>query len=69
MIREGRPLDALALYKRHGAPAAEQNFNIYKRVAVDLFGLPAAGDAEGRMYHTWAGLRDVLFELTENMAG
>ena len=69
LIRDGQPLEALQLYKRHGAPAQQQNFNIYKRIAVDLFAAPSANDAEGRMYYTWAALRDVLFELSENMSG
>lgn len=67
-IREEQPLEALKLYKKHGAPAFPQNFNIYKRLAIDLFNLPTVGDVEGRMYHTWATLRDLFFDLTENMA-
>ena len=44
-----------------------QNFNIYKRIAVDLFRLPSSDDTSGRMYSTWASLRDVLHDLVENM--
>lgn len=68
LIRDGDAAAALALYRRNGAPASKQNFNIYKRIAVDLFSSPSSADAAGRAYQTWAGLRDVLHELTEAMA-
>lgn len=68
LIREEKPVEALQLYKRYGAPAFPQNFNIYKRIAVDLFSLPSNEDA-GRNYYTWAALRDMLYDLTENMSG
>ena len=68
LIRDGDSAAALALYRRHGAPAHAQNFNIYKRIAVDLFAAPSASDKGGKAYQTWAGLRDVLYDLTEAMA-
>lgn len=69
LIRDGSPIDALGLYKKFSAPPYERNFNIYKRIAIDLFALPSQGDVDGRMFHTWAGLRDILLDLTESMAG
>jgi intraflagellar transport protein 172 len=68
MIQERDARGALDLYKRHGTPAKEQNFNIYKRVAVDLFALPAREDEKGKLYSVWANLRDMLLDLTEAMA-
>ena len=68
-IRQGRPVEALELYKKYGAPAFPQNFNIYKRIAIDLFALPYDDENLGRNnYYTWANLRDIMFELTENMS-
>ena len=34
---------------------------------MDLFRLPSSDDTGGRMYATWASLRDVLHDLVENM--
>ncbi len=67
LIQQGRATDALQLYRRHTAPPMPQNFNIYKRMAVDLFNSPSSADTAGRMYPIWSGLRDVLFDLTENL--
>ena len=67
-IKDGRPMDALQLYRKYGCPAFTQNFNIYKRIAVDLFGTKTTEDTNGKMYYVWSGLRDMLFDLTENMA-
>ena len=67
-IRDNKPIEALNLYKKYGAPAYPQNFNIYKRIAVDLFALPFDDtNLGGTNYYTWAALRDMMFELTENM--
>lgn len=68
-IRGSRPLEALDLYKKHGAPPYPQNFNIYKRIAVDLFALAFDEDSPyGSNYYTWSALRDVMLDITENMA-
>ena len=67
-IRDGQVLEALQLYRKYGAPAFQQNYNIYKRIAVDLYNLPSKEDKDGRSYYTWATLRDMLHELTENIA-
>jgi len=69
LIQENDPREALALYRKHGSPAKEQNFNIYKRMAVDLFSLSAREDEKGGLYSTWAALRDMMLDLTEAMAG
>ena len=68
-IRHGRPVEALELYKKYGAPAFVQNFNIYKRIAIDLFALPYEDENSRNNYYTWAALRDIMLELTENMSG
>ncbi len=68
LIRDGDPVSALKLYRKHGAPAMLQNFNIYKRMAVDLFSMASEDDVGGKAYTTWSGLRDVLYDLTQSMA-
>ncbi|XP_076688928.1 intraflagellar transport protein 172 homolog isoform X3 [Callospermophilus lateralis] len=65
LIREGGSAQALALYVQHGAPANPQNFNIYKRIFTDMVSSPGTNSAEA--YHSWADLRDVLFNLCENL--
>ncbi|XP_078205746.1 intraflagellar transport protein 172 homolog isoform X6 [Callithrix jacchus] len=65
LIREGSSAQALALYVHHGAPANPQNFNIYKRIFTDMVSSPGTNCAEA--YHSWADLRDVLFNLCENL--
>uniref|UniRef100_A0A8C4PL37 Intraflagellar transport 172 n=1 Tax=Equus asinus TaxID=9793 RepID=A0A8C4PL37_EQUAS len=65
LIREGGYAQALALYVQHGAPANPQNFNIYKRIFTDMVSSPGTNSAEA--YHNWADLRDVLFNLCENL--
>ncbi|XP_013856092.1 intraflagellar transport protein 172 homolog, partial [Austrofundulus limnaeus] len=40
LIKEGAALKALQLYIQHGAPPNPQNFNIYKRLFLDLINLP-----------------------------
>ncbi|XP_066234732.1 intraflagellar transport protein 172 homolog isoform X2 [Saccopteryx leptura] len=65
LIREAGSAQALALYVQHGAPANPQNFNIYKRIFMDMVSSPGTNSAEA--YHSWADLRDVLFNLCENL--
>ncbi|KAG8522493.1 LOW QUALITY PROTEIN: Intraflagellar transport protein 172, partial [Galemys pyrenaicus] len=65
LIREGGYAQALALYVQHGAPANPQNFNIYKRIFSDIVSSPGTNSAEA--YHSWADLRDVFFNLCENL--
>ncbi|XP_042302841.1 LOW QUALITY PROTEIN: intraflagellar transport protein 172 homolog [Sceloporus undulatus] len=65
LIREGSWDKALGLYVQHGAPANAQNFNIYKRLFVEMVNVGNMNSAEA--YHSWADLRDVLFNLCENL--
>uniref|UniRef100_A0A3Q2XZS2 Intraflagellar transport protein 172 homolog n=1 Tax=Hippocampus comes TaxID=109280 RepID=A0A3Q2XZS2_HIPCM len=44
--------------------SSPQNFNIYKRLFLDMLHLPEAPDS----YRTWADLRDVLLQLCENLS-
>ncbi|KAG7460913.1 hypothetical protein MATL_G00203920 [Megalops atlanticus] len=65
LIKEGECEKVLSLYINHGAPANPQNFNIYKRMFLDLLSLPGRDGAEA--YRMWAGLRDVLLLLCDNL--
>ncbi|XP_055666694.1 intraflagellar transport protein 172 homolog isoform X1 [Falco peregrinus] len=65
LIREGSWDKALSLYVHHGAPANPQNFNIYKRLFVEMVNASGMNCAEA--YSSWADLRDVLFNLCENL--
>ncbi|XP_078506239.1 intraflagellar transport protein 172 homolog [Lissotriton helveticus] len=65
LIKEGNCDKALSLYVQHGTPANPQNFNIYKRIFVDLVNAGGMNSAEA--YHNWSDLRDVLFNLCENL--
>ncbi|XP_069580919.1 intraflagellar transport protein 172 homolog [Brachyistius frenatus] len=66
LIKEGDALKALQLYVLHGAPPNPQNFNIYKRLFLDLINLP---DTDGpECYRTWADLRNFLLQLCENVS-
>ena len=66
LIREGNPQAALQLYTKHGAPPYQANFNIYKRIGVDLFSSKQLDNAEA--YNTWAELRDLYLGLLESLA-
>ena len=61
LIKENKTMEAMDLYVRYGAPAAPQNFNIYKRIVVDILNKNGLRKAEA--YRTWADLRDMLFDL------
>ncbi|XP_030054442.1 intraflagellar transport protein 172 homolog [Microcaecilia unicolor] len=65
LIKEGSYDKALSLYVQHGTPANSQNFNIYKRIFVDMVNASGMNCAEA--YHSWADLRDVLYSLCENL--
>ncbi|POI27903.1 hypothetical protein CIB84_008347, partial [Bambusicola thoracicus] len=65
LIREGSWDKALSLYVQHGAPVNPQNFNIYRRLFVEMVNAPGMNCAEA--YSSWADLRDVLFSLCENL--
>ena len=66
LIREGNPQTALQLYTKHGAPPYQANFNIYKRIGVDLFSAKQLDSAEA--YNTWSELRDLYLGLLESLA-
>lgn len=66
LIKEEEPVRALQLYVQHGAPPNPQNFNIYKRLFVDLINLPDTDNADS--YRLWADLRDFLLQLCENLS-
>ena len=59
-------MDALALYKQYGAPAMPQNYNIYKRLVVELLGRHDLCSSQA--YRTWADLRDLLLSLNNDMS-
>ncbi|XP_036261104.1 intraflagellar transport protein 172 homolog isoform X2 [Molothrus ater] len=65
LICEGCWERALHLYTQHGAPANPQNFNIYKRLFVEMVNAPGRNCAEA--YSGWAELRDVLLALCESL--
>ncbi|XP_077032492.1 intraflagellar transport protein 172 homolog isoform X1 [Agelaius phoeniceus] len=65
LICEGCWDRALHLYTQHGAPANPQNFNIYKRLFVEMVNAPGRNCAEA--YSGWAELRDVLLALCESL--
>ena len=48
-------------------PLRLQNFNIYKRIFTDMVSSPGTNSAEA--YHSWADLRDVLFNLVRKPGG
>ncbi|KAG7173582.1 Intraflagellar transport protein 172-like [Homarus americanus] len=63
--RDGQAVEALGLYKQYGAPAFSQNYNIYRRVALDLMSMHEL--CSGQAYRTWADLRDLLLSLVDNL--
>lgn len=65
LIKEGEAEKVLNLYTQHGVPAYSQNFNIYKRMFLELVSLRDRDCAEA--YRMWADLRDVLLLLCENL--
>uniref|UniRef100_A0A672FWM1 Intraflagellar transport protein 172 homolog n=1 Tax=Salarias fasciatus TaxID=181472 RepID=A0A672FWM1_SALFA len=66
LIKEVEPLKALQLYSQHGAPPTPQNFNIYKRLFLDLINLPECNGAQS--YSMWAELRNFLLQLCVNLS-
>lgn len=58
-------MEALGLYKQYGAPAFTQNYNIYRRLGMDLMSLHELCSAQG--YRTWADLRDLLLNLVDSL--
>ncbi|VDP85645.1 unnamed protein product [Echinostoma caproni] len=64
LIKDSRVYDAMLLYKKYGAPAYKQNFNIYKRIFQDITSQRSLTGPEG--YSTWSALRNMLFDLHQN---
>ncbi|XP_058274743.1 intraflagellar transport protein 172 homolog [Hemibagrus wyckioides] len=65
LIKEGEAEKVLDLYVQHGMPANPENFNIYKRMFLELVNLKDRNDAKA--FRMWANLRDVLHSLCENL--
>uniref|UniRef100_A0A3B3Z6D5 Intraflagellar transport protein 172 homolog n=1 Tax=Poecilia mexicana TaxID=48701 RepID=A0A3B3Z6D5_9TELE len=65
LIKEEEAVKALQLYTQHGAPPNPQNFNIYKRLFLDL--INRSNTAGPESYRMWADLRNFLLELCENL--
>ncbi|XP_027896583.1 intraflagellar transport protein 172 homolog [Xiphophorus couchianus] len=65
LIKEEEAVKALQLYMQHGAPPNPQNFNIYKRLFLDLINLSDAAGPES--FRMWADLRNFLLQLCENL--
>ena len=61
--RQSHFLNHFQLYKKYGAIDFTQNYNIYKRIAVDLFATSTTEDRDGKAYQLWAALRDMLHDL------
>ncbi|KAF7654055.1 hypothetical protein LDENG_00075250, partial [Lucifuga dentata] len=66
LIKEGDTVKALQLYVQHGVPPNPQNFNIYKRLFLDLISLP--GTEGPQCFRMWADLRNFLWQLCENLS-
>ncbi|XP_041357336.1 intraflagellar transport protein 172 homolog isoform X2 [Gigantopelta aegis] len=66
LIKTEKPAKALELYAKYGAPANPQNYNIYKRLFSDVISMKNLNRTEA--YRTWADLRDLLFDLCENIS-
>lgn len=60
-FQDGYTLKALSLYSQMEAPAFSQNYNIYRRIAMDVVAMP--GLSEEDEFSTWARLRNMLFQL------
>ncbi|XP_062858050.1 intraflagellar transport protein 172 homolog isoform X2 [Trichomycterus rosablanca] len=66
LIKEGKAEKVLKLYLQHGVPASPQNFNIYKRIFLELINWNESDVIEG--YRMWADLRDFLHLLCGNLS-
>ncbi|XP_050517357.1 intraflagellar transport protein 172 homolog [Diabrotica virgifera virgifera] len=65
LLKDQLVTEALQLYFTHGAPAMPQNFNIYNHIATKMFGANFMSDPDS--YGTWEQLRQVMFEINENL--
>ena len=60
LIKSNATLSALKLFQKHGAPPNPQNFNIYKKLFLEVVSSDMVGVAA---YSAYAGLRDLLLNL------
>ena len=65
LIKEGKTVKALELYTTNSAPAFPQNYNIYRRIALDIMSSRQYSGPD--CYRIWADLRNMLFQLIENL--
>nr|CAD7197554.1 unnamed protein product [Timema douglasi] len=65
LIQEGFTLEALSLYSKYEAPLFPQNFNIYKRLAIDMFGMKGLSSPDS--YTSWTQLRAMLLHLASTV--
>ncbi|KAK9502773.1 hypothetical protein O3M35_011482 [Rhynocoris fuscipes] len=63
LIKSGSTVKALDLYSQYSPPAVSQNYNIYRRIALDVMSTHRSQET----YRLWAKLRDVFYQLTEAM--
>ncbi|KAH8278227.1 hypothetical protein KR044_002922 [Drosophila immigrans] len=66
LIRDGDCSNALGLYSSYGAPAIEEHFNLYSRIALDCFSLREEQTEGGNL---WQRLRDFLLRLIIALRG
>ncbi len=64
LIKSNASLSALQLFLKYGAPANPQNFNIYKRLCLEVYGQQVEGVAS---YSTYANLRNMLYTLVSDL--
>jgi len=50
------------VFVKYGAPPSQQNFNLYRRIATDMFAL-----RKPPSYAVWADLREMLFSLCKGL--
>lgn len=61
LLKDGVTLEALNLYTTYGVPALTQNFNVYNRIAINIFNMPNISGTDN--YNLWSQLRQMLYEL------
>ena len=66
LIKEGNPSGALDLYKKYGTPNYRANYNIYKRIGVDIFSSKNIEKEDS--YQVFSSLRDIYLSLVESMS-
>ncbi|KAF5301762.1 hypothetical protein FQR65_LT08745 [Abscondita terminalis] len=67
LLKTGFTKEAMTLYRTHGTPAIKQNFNIYTKIATDIFALPGLSDPS--QFEIWVQLRQMLYDLIVNLQG